>query len=201
MPVQTMIFLVRHGAYALLGQVLVGRAIDVSLDRAGRLQAQALADYFADLGVSAVQSSPRVRTMQTAQPIAERLGLELQAISAIDEVDCGAWAGCSFDALNGQPEWQDWNASRSSTRPPGGESMAEVQQRVVRHLRDVCSAHTGERVLLVSHCDVIRAAVLYCLGVPLDRYADIEISPAAVSTLLIGAGTGEVISLNQSVAA
>jgi broad specificity phosphatase PhoE len=201
MPVQTTIFLVRHGAYALLGQVLVGRAMDVSLDRAGWLQAQALADYFADLGVSAVQSSPRERTMQTAQPIAERLGLELQAIPAIDEVDCGAWAGCSFDALNGQQEWQDWNASRSSTRPPGGESMAEVQQRVVRHLREVCSAHTGERVLLVSHCDVIRAAVLYCLGVPLDRYADIEISPAAVSTLLIGAGTVEVISLNQSVAA
>jgi probable phosphoglycerate mutase len=200
-PVETTVYLVRHGAYSLLGQVLVGRALDVSLDRAGHLQAQALARYFLHVGVSSVQSSPRARTLQTARPIAERLGLELVISSAIDEVDCGEWGGRSFGELDNDPAWQRWNTLRSSTRPPGGESMSEVQQRIIAHLRRVRSQHPSERVLMVTHADVIRAAVLYSLGLPLDSYNRIEISPAAVSTVLIGRVDNTLISLNAPVAA
>jgi probable phosphoglycerate mutase len=180
----TTFYLVRHGSYALLGQVLAGRALDVSLDQTGRRQVNALAKQFLrDRQIGAVQSSPRRRTRETARPIAERIGRPLEVEQALDEVDFGEWSGRRFAELAGDPRWRAWNQSRGKERAPGGESMAEVQRRVVGHLERVRDRHPGTIVVIVSHCDVIRAALLHYRGQPLDAYAGISVPPAAVVCL------------------
>lgn len=176
--------LVRHASYALLGQVLAGCALDVSLDQTGRRQVEALAkDFSRCRRIGAVQSSPRRRTLETARPIAERIGRPLEVERALDEVDFGEWSGRRFAELGGDPRWQAWNERRGKERAPGGESMAEVQRRVVAHLERVRDRHPGAIVVVVSHCDVIRAALLHYRGQPLDAYAGISIPPAAVTIL------------------
>jgi broad specificity phosphatase PhoE len=176
--------LVRHASYALLGQVLAGCALDVSLDEAGRRQVEVLAKEFSHRRrIGAVQSSPRRRTLQTARPIAERVGRPLEVEQALDEVDFGEWSGRRFAELGRDPRWRAWNESRGKERAPGGESMAEVQRRVVAHLEQVRDRHPGAIVVVVSHCDVIRAALLHYRGQPLDAYAGISIPPAAVTIL------------------
>ncbi|HEX2215232.1 MAG TPA: histidine phosphatase family protein, partial [Xanthobacteraceae bacterium] len=84
---------------------------------------------------------------------------------------------------------------------PGGESMGEVQQRITQHLKHTCAAHGERRVVLVSHCDVIRAAILHCLDMSLDLFARIEIAPASISTLVRGEWGCKLVSLNEQVAA
>ena len=79
--------------------------------------------------------------------------------------------------------------------------MAEVQDRVVMHLDRVRASHPDGQVVIVSHADVIRAAVLYYLGVSLDAFHRIEISPAGVSTLLVGNWGAKIFSLNETVPA
>ena len=180
----TTFYLVRHASYALLGQVLAGSALDVSLDQAGRRQVAALAHEFSRRQrIGAVQSSPRRRTLQTARPIAERIGRPLEVEPALDEVDFGEWSGRGFAELADDPRWRAWNESRGKERAPGGESMAEVQRRVVGHLERMRTRHRGAMVVVVSHCDVIRAALLHYRGQPLDAYAGISVPPAAVTIL------------------
>jgi probable phosphoglycerate mutase len=61
---------------------------------------------------------------------------------------------------------------------PGGESMRQVQQRTVNALAELQHAHRCGTVVVVTHGDVIRAALLYALGMPLDLYARIEVGLA-----------------------
>jgi probable phosphoglycerate mutase len=199
--VTTTFFLVRHARHELVDSVLVGRADGVALAASGQEQAQQLAAHFAALGIGAVQSSPRTRAMQTAQPIAERARVDCRPVDALDEIDLGAWTGCAFRDLEDDPAWREWNSDRARARAPGGEAMQEVQSRLVRHLRDCCADHPGVRVVLVSHADVIKAALLHYLGTGLDGHDRIEIAPASVSTLAVGAWGGKVISMNERVAA
>ncbi len=194
------LFLVRHGAHALLGKVLVGCTLEICLDGHGRAQAEALGRHFAGERVSAVQSSPRQRALQTARPIAEGTGHAIDIEQALDEIDCGEWSGRSFEELHADPTWQQWNRARSSTRPPGGESMLEVQRRIVAHLEGAHARDRDARTVIVSHADVIRAAVLHYLKRPIDAYHTFEIDPGSITTLAIDESGGKVLALNEAVA-
>jgi probable phosphoglycerate mutase len=197
----TTFFLLRHGAHALLGRVLVGCSIDVSLDELGRRQAHALAERFSRERVDVVQTSPRRRCQQTAFPIARRIGVPARIVHAVDEIDCGEWSGRTFDELGGDPRWTKWNASRARARAPNGESMAEVQCRIVRHLERMYSIHPAGRIVIVSHCDVVRAALLHYRNEPLDFYGRISFGPAAVATLEFDARSRRPTIIEEAIVA
>ena len=193
-------FLMRHGSHALLGKVLVGRQIDISVDERGHEEALLLAKRFSGAGLSAVQSSPRRRALETARPIAQTAGLSAEIEPALDEIDCGEWSGCAFEELRGDPRWQQWNSARGSTRPPSGESMQEAQQRMVDHIERTHAQAPGARIAMVSHSDIIRAALLYYLQRPIDAYHTFEIDPGSVTTLVIDNDGPRVVALNEAAA-
>ena len=197
----TTFYLVRHAAHGLLERVLTGRMPQVHLADLGQAQARRLAQHFAGLNITAIQSSPRERAEETARPIARATNLPCDIVDALDEIDIGTWTGRAFADLAGDPAWQNWNTSRSTARAPGGESMAEVQARVLFHLQSTREKHPGGRVLMVSHADVIKAALLHFLGASLDAFANFEIAPASISTLLLGDWGGRIVGLNERVAA
>jgi len=197
--VTTTFFLVRHAVHGLLNQVLVGRMAGVPLEQEGRDQAERLAERLASERITVVQSSPRERARETAEPIAHRAGVPIEIAAAIDEIDVGEWTGRPFAVLNEDSDWNCWNAARGTARPPRGESMSELQRRVVSHLNLVRSLIPDGRVVMVSHAEVIRAAILHYLDLPLDQFARIEIGPATISTVAIGQQGARVIALNEAV--
>jgi broad specificity phosphatase PhoE len=199
--VTTTIFLIRHASHDLLGRILAGRMTGVSISEEGRDQAQRLARRFSRKPISIVQSSPQQRARETAAPIAAGVETPIEIAKQIDEIDLGEWTGRRFEALNADPRWALWNRARSVARAPGGESMLEVQGRVVAHIDRVRSTHPDAHVVMVSHADVIRAAVLHYVDAPLDAFDRIEINPASVSTLLVGDWGAKILSLNETIAA
>ena len=78
--------------------------------------------------------------------------------------------------------------------------MTQVQDRVIAHLRQAHSAHPDGRLVLVSHGDVIKAAIVRVRGVTVDAFSAFEISPAGVSTVLFDAWGAKVVSLNERIA-
>ena len=197
----TTFFLVRHAAHDRVGRVLCGRMPGVSLGALGRDQARGLAERFANEAVASVQTSPMERARETAEPIAARVEQTLEINPGITEIEFGAWSGRSFDELDQDPAWASWNAARGVSRPPGGETMLEAQARVVRAMERLRDAYRERSVVLVSHADVIKAALLYHLGLSIDAYARFDIEPASISTLAVGSWGAKVIRLNEVVAA
>jgi broad specificity phosphatase PhoE len=195
----TTFFLVRHASHPLLGRVLVGRMPNVSLGMDGRAQTQELARRFGHQPIASVYSSPQLRARETAEPIAESVGTPTIATPALDEVDAGEWTGMSFDDLRPDPRWQHWNRARESARTPGGESMRDVQARVVHHLRKLQGAAPDTHIVLVSHADVIKAALLFYLKLPLWGLDSLDIAPASLSTIAVGDWGAKVLALNTVV--
>ncbi len=190
--------LVRHAAHALVDSTLCGRTPGVHLGERGRAQAERLAERLAGRAVDAVRTSPMERARETAEPIARRLGVEAEVAEDLVEIDFGAWAGRRFDELDGDPGWARWNAVRSQARPPGGETMLEAQVRIVRHLETLRETHAGRAVALVTHGDLIKAALVHHLGLSIDAWSRFEILPASVSAVRLGEWGSTVLSLNEA---
>ena len=161
-------------------------------------QARRLAERMAAESFSLVQASPRERARQTAEAIVGRVGTaRLEAHEALDEVDFGSWAGQDFATLATDPLWRNWNERRSCSRPPEGEAMREVQDRITGHIARLAALVPIGAVVLVSHAEVIRAALLHFLGLSLDAWARLEISPASITRVALGAQGATVVGLNE----
>ncbi|UYW26514.1 histidine phosphatase family protein [Methylorubrum extorquens] len=143
-----------------------------------------------------VLSSPQTRTQETAAPLAQKLGAAIETADEIDEIEFGAWTGRAFAEFASDPAWVAWNGERATARPPGGESMGEVQARALR-LLDRLGREAGPPAILVSHADTIRAALLGVLGLSLDAYDRLVVAPASWSELALWPGGGRVVSINE----
>ncbi len=192
----TTFLLVRHGLTDAVDHVLTGTQSGVHLNAAGREQVARLAGRLRYVPLVAVASSPLERALETATPIAANHQIDVETIAALTEFEVGEWAGRTFASLDGTPEWQRFNAVRSLTRAPGGELMLDVQRRGVSTLLDLHARYASGNVVVVSHGDVIRAMLLFALGMPIDFFHRLDVAPASISVLEIGAGPPRVRLIN-----
>lgn len=193
------VHLVRHGHHAMVDRVLCGRMAGVGLDEVGCRQMALCAGAMIP-APSAIQSSPQRRAQQSAGILAWHLGLPVEIVAAVDEIDVGEWTGRCFDDLNRDPHWQHWNRRRASSRPPNGESMQRLQRRVVAHLELLRDDPGDGTILIVSHAEPIRAALLYYANIALDDFLSIAVDPASVSTLCFDRMGAHISRINHRVA-
>ena len=177
------IYLLRHGAHSDVGLRLTGRGPDHGLTKAGRVGVEVAADRLAMDPPGAIYSSPRRRTMETAAIVADRLGLSVQRADAIDEIDFGDWTGRPFAELDGDPEWDQWNASRATARPPRGESMRSAQARALAFTIEAAAGSADRPALLVTHCDIIRSLLCWAERRSLNDIHALACEPASITTL------------------
>ncbi len=211
-PPSTLLLLVRHAVTEQTGPVLSGRLAGIDLSEAGRAQAAAIAARLAGLSLSAVYASPIERTTQTAEAIAAHHGLEVLPLPGVIEADYGEWTGGRIEDLARTEEWKTVQVTPSRARFPGGESLREMQARTVAALEETVARHLGERVVVVSHADPIKAAVAHFCGMHLDLFQRLHVSPASLTALSFGAGlsggallltcnsTGDIDGLSPSTA-
>jgi probable phosphoglycerate mutase len=200
-PEPTTVFLVRHGKTPTTGSVLPGRAKGLRLSEEGRNQADRAAQRLAGLGpdsFAAVYASPMERTRDTAKPIGLALGQRVRIRKDLIEADFGEWTGRKLTELSKLPEWQRVQSYPSSFRFPGGESFAEMQQRVSGGLHAIVAAHPGERVVAVGHADPIKAAMADAMGTHLDLFQRIVIGPCSISVIMFTSFGPRVLAVNST---
>jgi probable phosphomutase (TIGR03848 family) len=193
------ILLVRHGETEWVQKNrLAGWIPDIHLNEKGRLQADDVARRLAHLPVQAVYSSPILRCWETAGAIARAHQLELCELHGMIEVKYGRWEGEEIKTLAKEPSWHTVQHFPSRFRFPEGESMAEVQFRAVAALEEIAHRHPKQMVVVVSHADIIKLTLAYYLGVHVDLFQRIVVSPASVSSLgLTAEGQVRVLRLND----
>ena len=196
----TTFLLIRHGLTDAVNHRLAGIAPGTHLNEVGRAQVAGLVDQLRHIPLTAIVSSPLERTRETADPIGRDHGLAVDIVPAFLEYDVGAWTGMPFTDLDANEWWHRFNTARSVTRPDRGELMLEVQQRSVRALLDLHAQHRDGMVGIVTHGDVIRAILLFALGMPIDFYHRLEILPARISIVEISAEAPRVLQVNGDTA-
>lgn len=183
----TTFVLMRHGETALTPEKRFSgsRGGDPGLSERGRGQAERAAAAFAARGtIEAVVSSPLARCRQTAQLVADRIGLDVRVEDGLREADFGAWEGMTFaEVKEGYPADLDaWLASPKSA-PTGGESFTAVARRVALSRDKLLARYPGRTVLLVSHVTPVKTLVRLALGAPPEALFRMELSAAALSAV------------------
>jgi probable phosphoglycerate mutase len=169
----------------------------VYLSERGKAQARALARRLAPVRLAVVYASPLERTRQTAELIAAQQAIPVSILEQAIEIDFGGWEGKTFAELADDPHWRRWNECRSLARCPGGESMAEAQGRIVDELAAVVRRCDGLDVAVVSHGDVIKAAVAWWLGIPLDLFQRLDIAVGSLTIAEFAGGTPLLRSVGE----
>jgi broad specificity phosphatase PhoE len=193
----TTIILVRHAEHDGVGEVLAGRDSRVALNALGRRTATHLAGVLARRGVDQVKSSPQMRALQTAKPLVGLIGVPIEIGGEFDEIDYGDWTGRRFDDLHQDAAWQMWNSARARSRPPGGESMGELQGRVLHGLLSIATRSGGQTIAVFSHAEPIRAALLHYRGMGLGEFTRVPIDVGSLTTLRFDHGVGTIIVHNE----
>ena len=194
-----LLLLIRHGEneYVKTGK-LAGRLPDVHLNERGQKQAIELAEALANAPIKAIYSSPMERARETAAPLAEKLGLELQIRPGLVETGIGEWAGQELKTLSKLPEWKTVQNSPSRFRFPEGESFVECQTRLVTEIEAIARAHADNEVIAcVSHADPIKLIGAYYLGMPLDHFQRLACDTASVTMLMLSPKGVMLVKLNQ----
>jgi len=194
----TRLVLVRHALTAETGRKLSGRLPGIGLSAAGRQGAGATAAALSSMPAAAVYSSPLLRCKETARIVAEPHGLDPVPYRSLIEVDYGTWSGRSLASLRRTKAWRQVTTAPSRFRFPGGERLGEVGIRAVSACEEMATAHAGRTIILVSHGDVIKAALAHYLGVAFDLFGRITIDPASWSIVdLPPAGVPRVLAMNR----
>ncbi|HEX5588483.1 MAG TPA: MSMEG_4193 family putative phosphomutase [Acidimicrobiia bacterium] len=197
-PPATKLLLARHAVTAQTGPLLSGRAPGIDLSDKGREQAAALGLRLAELPVAVVYASPIERTMQTAAAVAEHHGLTVQELPGVIEADYGEWTGGKIAELAKTDLWKTVQRAPSRARFPDGESLAEMQTRMVSALEVVVARHPGELVVVVSHADPIKAAIAHYTGMHLDLFQRIMVSPASVTVFELSQYGSAMVKCNDT---
>ncbi len=160
------IFLARHGQSEWNRCKRVTGQLDPALAPEGRAQARALAARLTGVRLSAVFASDLTRSRETARPVAELQGLEVQALDALRELHFGALQGRFRDARDPEAEalWRARKADPLGFRAPGGETFAELGLRVGSAVRRILADHSEGALLIVGHRNTNRAILAALLG-------------------------------------
>ena len=197
----TTLLLIRHGEneYVKEGR-LAGRMPAVHLNEKGHKQAQALAEKLAGSAIKAVYSSPLERAVETAEPIARALALSVIQRPGLLEVDFGDWQDQTLKSLRRLKLWKSVVSSPSRATFPKGESFYQAQYRMVQEISQILTEHNEKDwIVCVSHGDMIKLAVAYFIGLPMDMFQRLQIAPASITALSLNETGSHLLTLNYDI--
>ena len=171
---KTTLWLIRHGETDWNRDGLYQGQADVPLNETGLAQACATAEDLtrAERGFAAIYSSPLARARQTAEAAAQRLAQPVREDQRLMEIHQGDWTGKNYRAVVaqfGDPLKADGMRDTIHSRAPGGESVAEVAERMRRAADDIAARHPGQDVLIFTHGLALATLLCQSREIPLEQ--------------------------------
>jgi alpha-ribazole phosphatase len=179
------LLLVRHAAPVDAARGRCYGRLDVGLSPDGQAQAAGLVRALDGVQLAAIVSSPARRAVDTALPLAEPRGLEVEVLDGLGELDFGELEGKTYDEIAAtRPElYAQWMTEPTSVRFPGGESYDDLRRRAETTIAGLREAYEGETVAVVTHGGIVRAVVAGTLGVAPERIFRLGVDYASVTVV------------------
>lgn len=191
------LLLIRHGENEyLIKNKLPGHIPGIHLNKRGNEQAELLAQSLSKLPIKAIYCSPLERAVETAQPLAKTMGMEIQIKPDLTDGDVGKWAGRSWKVLRRNKLWKIIQQNPSQFQFPAGESFVQIQERVVATLEAIVSVYKKEMIAVFFHADPIKLAVAHYLGLALDNFQRLTINTGSVTILNTNGTSSQILAMN-----
>jgi broad specificity phosphatase PhoE len=185
-----MLHIVRHGRTSVNARGLLLGHADPPLDETGRKQAVAVARAIERPG--RVIASP----LRRAQETAAAFGVPVETDERWIELDYGEWDGTPLLDVPLET-WAAWRAD-TSFRPPGGETLLELGERVRSACADLAKAASNESIVVVTHVSPIKAAVAWALGAGDELAWRLFVAPGSISRVEVRDGRSVLASFNET---
>jgi len=195
------LLLVRHGVTTWNAQHRYQGHTNVPLSEVGVRQAVALAERLSAEEIHTLYSSDLDRARTTARLIAQRHDLPVCLEPRLREIHFGAWEGLSYQQIQERyaEEYKAWKADPMSVAPPGGETLAQVAERVRAVLDQLAVRHLNETVLITAHGGVLQVLLCLVLGLePRGRW-QFRLDNTSLSEVLLYEEGGVLTKLNDTV--
>lgn len=172
----TRLYLCRHGEVVGDGRKRYNGHRDVDITDNGVAQMVELRERLTEKPLSALYSSDLIRTVKGAEIIGERHKAPRVVVPEFRERNVGEWEGMAFEEIQEAypAEWSAWLGDVMNFKPPQGESLAEVAERVLPPLKDLVDKHMGEEILLLAHGGVNRVILSDAMRLDLKHVFRIE---------------------------
>lgn len=196
----TRIYLVRHGQTAWNKEEIFRGRTDVPLNETGLREAQLAGEYFREMEIHAIYSSPLLRAWETAQKIADVQRLEVRSLQGIIDMCFGEWEGQSLKDVqekDGQ-RFQQWKNEPHLVKIPGGETLDEVRDRAMAVLEKTIKSHSGKTLLFVSHRVVNKVILCSILGLDNSHFWQIGQESTAINLIQHRDGKYVLSLLNEA---
>ncbi|PCE25656.1 histidine phosphatase family protein [Paraburkholderia acidicola] len=197
----TQILFIRHGETEWNRIKRIQGHIDIPLAASGIEQAGRLAQRLAreaeqGARLDAIYSSDLLRAQQTAQPIADALGLPLQLNEGLRERSYGAFQGYDSEQIAERfpDEYAHWQTRDAGFAPPEGESQREFYHRVLHTLEPIVAAHPQGRIACVAHGGVLDCVYRFAHGITLDMPRSYALLNTSINVVEMEGGKATVLS-------
>ncbi len=166
----TRLILIRHGETDWNVEGRWQGQIDVPLNAKGKQQARAVAKSLREVPIDAIYASDLQRALSTAQEIARLKGLQVQTDARLREIHQGAWQGMLVKDIEARyaQRFAQRQHNPLTVAPPGGETVAQVKQRVVAAVEDIIQNHPHQTVVIVSHGFALAVILAHFQGRPIE---------------------------------
>lgn len=195
----TDIYLVRHGESEGNHSNIFTGQYEVPLTDTGKLQAAKTAEYLSNVKFDAVYSSDLSRAFDTAKFIAEKQGLTVIARKELREICVGEWEGVPFDTVvKKYPDtFKRWREKMYDSCAEGGESMRELNERILTEVTRIAENHDGKSVAVVSHGTPIRVLICKAKGLPFEEIGSLGwVSNASVTHIQFDKNAFKLVSVD-----
>jgi probable phosphoglycerate mutase len=164
------LYLIRHGESQYNAEGRIQGQINIPLSELGHRQSRAIADAFHSLKIDAVFASPLQRAAQTAQPLAERLGLKAIYDDRLREIHAGIFQSLRWDEIEAQyPQYaMPWKNQEADFIIPGGESRRQLMARGTAVLEWI-RTQPFDNVAVVAHGGILAGALKGLLSIPCEK--------------------------------
>ena len=195
------LILVRHGETAWVKERRYQGSTDVPLNARGKLQARSVARLIKKEQPIAVYSSELARAHETAGLIANACKKRVKVDGRLNEIFFGHWEGKPHRAIWDQfpKEAQRWYEARWTSKPPGGESLGSLKNRVSSFLKETlkCFGDQDATCVIVSHGGPIRMFMVELFEMNPKIFWSLRIDTASVSVITVKPKWSELVLLNS----
>jgi probable phosphoglycerate mutase len=157
----------------------------VPLDETGLKQAEFAGQYFREMEIHGIYSSPLSRAWETAQKIAQYHGIKVEPLPGIIDMSFGNWEGHAhqeIQQIDGET-YRRWRDEPHLVRLPGGESLDDIRTRAIAALEEVLRKHRGKTLIFVSHRVVCKVLICAILGLDNSHFWQITQDTTAINLI------------------